>query len=271
MPSRMSKYHGNSRTSSSRYERNEDLYKNLYQTNDYSNISAVATLEKTNQVEIEKIKEMIRDRESYKKQKEVATIYPIEKKQETIIDIKNNFDEKTYDIRDVLTKAKETRKNDKDEIYKKNQYDYLLTSKTYNKKKEETENMSSELKEIINTITNNSELNKLSNSELSLDLLGDLKSNTIYDEGTESEAIKKIIAEEKKKSEIIEPEKDEIDKSFYTTSFKFSDKDFEDDENIIKETIKGKSNLGIKITLGIVLALITIITIYVVYINITSI
>jgi len=267
MPSRMSKYHGNSRTSSSRYERNEDLYKNLYQTNDYSNISAVATLEKTNQVEIEKIKEMIRDRESYKKQKEVATIYPIEKKQETIIDIKNNFDEKTYDIRDVLTKAKETRKNDKDEIYKKNQYDYLLTSKTYNKKNEETENMSSELKEIINTITSNSELNKLSNSELSLDLLGDLKSNTIYDEGTESEAIKKIIAEEKKKIE----EKDEIDKSFYTTSFKFSDKDFEDDENIIKETINTKKNLGIKIILGIVLILITIITIYVVYINITSI
>lgn len=267
MPSRMSKYHGNSRTSSSRYERNEDLYKNLYQTNDYSNISAVATLEKTNQVEIEKIKEMIRDRESYKKQKEVATIYPIEKKQETIIDTRNNFDEKTYDIRDVLTKAKETRKNDKDEMYKKNQYDYLLTSKTYNKKNEETENMSSELKEIINTITNNLELNKLSNSELSLDLLDDLKSNTIYDEGTESEAIKKIIAEEKKKIE----EKDEIDKSFYTTSFKFSDRDFEDDENIIKETINTKKNLGIKIILGIVLILITIITIYVVYINITSI
>ena len=267
MPSRMSKYHGNSRTSSSRYERNEDLYKNLYQTNDYSNISAVATLEKTNQVEIEKIKEMIRDRESYKKQKEVATIYPIEKKQETIIDTRNNFDEKTYDIRDVLTKAKETRKNDKDEIYKKNQYEYLLTSKSYNKKNEETENMSSELEEIIKTITNNSELNKLSNSELSLDLLDDLKSNTIYDEGTESEAIKKIIAEEKRKIE----EKDEIDKSFYTTSFKFSDKDFEDDENIIKETINTKKNLGIKIILGIVLILITIITIYVVYINITSI
>lgn len=272
MPSRMSRYHGNTRASSSRCERNEELYKNLYQTSNYSNISAVATLEKTNEIEIEKIRKMIRDRETYKKQKEIATIYPKEEKKEIKSLVVPDLEERNYDIRDVLTKAKEERKSE-NESYKKNQYDYLLNSKNHNRKKEiqNEETVSSELKEIINTITSNADLNKLSNSELSLDLLNDLKSNTIHNGEIENDAIRKIIEEEKRREEKLEAEKNiEMDKSFYTTNLGFSDKDFESEND---KFIKGskKDSLAVKIILGIVLVLITIITIYVVYINIKSI
>ena len=272
MPSRMSRYHGNTRASSSRCERNEELCKNLYQTSNYSNISAVATLEKTNEIEIEKIRKMIKDRETYKKQKEVASIYKKETEKENKVSIPTDFEEKNYDIRDVLTKAKEERKSAQDESYKKNQYEYLLNTKTYTGKKEiqNDEEISQELKEIINTITNNADLNKLSNSELSLDLLNDLKSNTIHNGEIENDSIRKIIEEEKRREEKMKAEANvEMDKSFYTTNLNFSDKDFELDDNIIQEAKKG--NLIIKFILGIILLLITIITIYVVYINIKSI
>lgn len=274
MPSRMSRYYGGSRTAASRSEKNEHLYKTLYQTNDYSNISAVATLDKTNEIEIDKIRKMIRDRETYKKQRELANIYPKEEKQERLVQQESIFDEKTYDIRDVLSKAKEERKTNQDELYKKNNYEYLLNSKAYNQKKESTdfESTKRELKEIINTITDNADLNKLSSSELSLDLLKDLKSNTITDGKIEDGAIRKIIEEERKRKEKIESEDNiEMDKSFYTTNLHFSNKDFEDEEDTINSIRKAKGNLVIKIGLGILLTLITLITIYVVYINITSI
>ena len=267
MPSRMSRYHGNSRTSNTRSERNEELYKNLYQTNDYSNITAVATLEKTNEIEIEKIRQMIRDRETYKKQKEVASIYKKEEIPKSVIQIPTDFEEKNYDIRDVLNKAKEERKIE--ESYKKNKYEDLLNTKAYTKKIEplKEELSKEELKEIIHTITNNADLNKLSNSELCLDLLNDLKSNTIHNSEIQSDSIRKIIEDEKKREEKIKKEQEEMDKSFYTTNLDFSDSDFDDD--IIKEA--KNNNLALKVILGIILVLITIITIYVVYINIKSI
>ena len=267
MPSRMNRYYG-TRTSNSRSERNRELYQSLYQsTNDYSNISMVATLEKPNEIEIDKIKQLIKDRETYQKQKEINNLYHKEELKEKIVPISEDIEDKNYDIRDVLSKAKEERKTDQNDVYRKNQYDYLLNSKAYAKKKEmpPKEDISKELKEIINTITNNAELNSLSTKDLSLDLLGDLKSNTMV--GKESTAIKKIIEDEKLKAK--DEEKSEMDKSFYTKSLGFSDKDFEDDSfNDIK---KAKGNIGVKIALGLLLLIITVITIYVVYINIKSI
>lgn len=267
MPSRMSRYHGNSRTFNTRSSRNEELYKNLYQTSNYSNITAVATLEKTNEIEIEKIRKMIKDRETYKKQKEVASIYKKEETPKSVVQTPIDFEEKNYDIRDVLNKAKEERKIE--EPYKKNKYEYLLDSKSYSKKDMIKEEISKEeLKELINTITNNADLNKLSNSELSLDLLNDLKSNTIHNNEIQNDSIMRIIEEEKRREEKIKQEQSEMDKSFYTTNLDFSDKDFDFDDTTIE--VK-KGNLAIKIVLGIVLLLITIITIYVVYINVKSI
>lgn len=265
MPSRMSRYY-NSKEANTRSERNAELYKSLYQTdNDYSNVSMVATLEHTNEIDLNKLKKLIKDRETYQKQKEVNNLYKKQEQQEKITPIIEDND-KSYDIRDVLLKAKEERKTDANSVYRKNQYDYLLNSKAYNKKEEPTEpDISKELKEIINTITNNAELNSLSTKDLSLDLLGDLKSNTVI--GNESTAIKKIIEDEKLKEK--DEEKVEMDKSFYTNSLGFSDKDFEDDSFI--EVKKAKGNVAIKVALSLLLLVITLITIYVIYINIKSI
>lgn len=263
MPSRMSRYYG-SRTSNSRSERNAELYKSLYQTaTDYSNVSMVATLEHPNEIEIDKIKQLIKDRETYQKQKEVSSLYKKQELKEKTVPVVEEVD-KSYDIRDVLNKAKEERKNE-DNSYKKNQYDYLLNSKAYTKKEPPKEDIKEELKDIINTITNNAELNSLSTKDLSLDLLGDLKSNTII--GKESTAIKKIIEDEKLKEK--DEDKVEVDKSFYTKSLGFSDKDFEDDSFV--DVKKAKGSTFIKVLLGVLLLIITVITIYVVYINVKSI
>ena len=269
MPSRMSRYHESSSVSS-RTEKNKELYDSLYDKNEYSNISGVTTIEKSNEIEIDKIRKLIKDRESYKKQREYNNLYHKEEKTEINTPvISSDYEEKNYDIKDVLNKAKEERKKEVDNTYKRNRYEYLLNSKAYNTKKDEIlDSTPEELKELINTITKTAEIKKLSNSELSLDLLDDLKANTIHD--NENDVIKKIIEEEKKRKEELEKEKNvEMDKTFFTTNLLFSDKDFED--NDIKNLIKTKEKIGVKIFLGIILVLITIVTIYVVYINITSI
>lgn len=258
LASRMERYYEKNNSSNSRTVRNENLYKNLYSTNDY--LSSVATLDKTNEIEIEKIKELIKDRETYQKQKETQMLYP--KKQTNSQNIIVDDDqEKKYDIKDALLKAKEERKNVK-ENYRKNQYEYLLTSNEYSKKLAMVEEENDKLTNLLKTIINNDELNKLSNTNLSLELLNDLKSDETINNESESTSIKKIINEEKK--EEIKEEPMELDKSFYTTSLNFSDKDFDLENSFVEE----KNNNVIKIILGIVLVLITIATVYVIFINV---
>ena len=87
-----------------------------------------------------------------------------------------------------------------------------------------------EIKELFNTITNTSMLNKLGDKELSLDLLDELKSNdnTVIES---SETIRNILDQTKE-----EPEAEqEMDKSFYTKSMNLEE-DLEplmnDDDNI---------------------------------------
>ena len=103
------------------------------------------------------------------------------------------------------------------------------------------------LKELINTISNTSMLNSMTDKELSLDLLDDLKSNenTV---SSGSESIKKLL-EEAKKSESKKEEKTEIDKSFYTSSLGFKEEDFEELTDI-KNHLK-TNNILIKILVSI--------------------
>lgn len=265
MASRMEKYYNNPPISR-RSQKNANLYRTLYDGGEYTNIASVATIDKTNEVDITKIRQMIKDRENYKRQRELNQILkPVSndiKKEEPI----PYEEEKTYDIRDVLTKAKETRKVDeKYESIKKQKYDYLLNSKLYQKKPEKIEEeKEDELKELINTITNTSKINKLKDAELSLDLLEDLKSdnNTMI----ESSAVRAIIEEEKKRQEEKEEENNiEIDKSFYTAGLNFDEKDFEDLKELTNDV--KKNNTFIKIILIIILIIVILVAGYFIYIN----
>lgn len=269
MASRMEKYYNNPPVSR-RSQKNIDLYRTLYDNEEYTNIASVATIDKTNEVDITKIRQMIKDRENYKKQREINQIIKPVSKEEKIEQPIPYEEEKTYDIRDVLSKAKETRKVDeKYESIKKQKYDYLLNSKLYQKKPEKIEDYveEKELKELINTITSTSKINKLKDEELSLDLLEDLKSdnNTII----ESSSVRAIIEEEKKRQEDIEKEKNiEVDKSFYTSSLNFDEKDFEDLKDVTPN--EKKNNIWVKVILTIILILVVLIVGYIIYANLKT-
>ncbi|MEG0826246.1 MAG: hypothetical protein RR404_02120 [Bacilli bacterium] len=269
MLSRLNRYYEVDVIPTKRIEKNEKLYKNLYETVDYSNIASVATMERTNEIDLAKIKQMLKDRDNYKKRQECQSFSKnekrIDKPQEKYI-----AQDKSYDIRDVLSKAKEERPDDETAQFLRNKhYDYLLTSQVYNKKRElELDEKEEKLKSIINTLTN-LDLNNLTGSELSLDLLDDLKSNTVSN-NIENSSVRRLINEENARNIKIEQEKNvEMDKSFYTSNMGFNDKDFDKLVPLKKENEKSsKKDLAIKIILSILLVIITLITIYVVYINI---
>ena len=260
MPSRMERYYETSSDGPSRSRKNQELYNQIYEENtydnkfnnkEYSNISGVAETPDTSTINIQKIREMINSREE--------KIKPIEKekvevKEENIVDAYE--EQKNYDINDVLNKAKDERPLEQTNDYHSlknlelNILKNLNISDEKGVKKEVIEEKESivekntnnldEIPELLNTITNTSMLNKLGDKELSLDLLGDLKSNGTTFIGT-SDAIKNVLDETNKKEEKEKNEKkedkDEIDKSFFTKSLdlkdslKYLDGDQDDDED----------------------------------------
>lgn len=247
MPSRMERYYEPAPEATERSSRNQNIYQNMYNNSEYTNIEGVATSPIQNEIDIEKIKEMlqIRDttRASHERMKEAEPIArPV-------------IDEKNYDIRDILNRAKDERSEADTQYHKlrNTQYDILknIQVKPPQNHNEEEPN----LKELIHTITNTSMLNKLGDQELSLNMLSELQSNehTL----TDTNYIDRVLKEEKEKTE------PELDHSFYTSSLNFGAGDFEELKEM-KTTLK-KNNALIKILLIALSGLIIIglaITIY---------
>lgn len=220
MASRMERYYKSELVNTGRSDKNKSLYKQIEDLDSYTNIEGVATIEKTNEIDISKVKEMLNNRENYKKQQQLRRIMSDEVQEKQIEEQEEKIEhQRNYDINDIISKMKkETPKEDTK--YRS------LTDKHYNTLKELNKNNKSnideeDLKELINTIVDNSSLNSSSQDD-DVGLLDELKSNTIV--GTAS-SIKKIIDEEKEKK--IE-DTAEIDNSFYTSSFGFTQRDFEE-------------------------------------------
>ena len=154
-------------------------------------------------------------------------------------------EQKNYDIRDVLNKAKSER-TDRDSKYSKTNYNILSESNL------NTNVTSDQLKDMIETISNNSK-----NSYTS-DLLDDLKS--ICDPNLKSKIKEQEENNDLQNTKLIQ---DNIDKSFFTSSMDFSSEDFEDLKEI-KENIK-KNNLLTKVLLFILLVIIVTGTLLLIY------
>lgn len=233
MPSRMEKYYINSQSRTSRTTRNTELYRNLYDGKEYTNVEGIATIEKSNEIDLNKIQELLKAHEEFKQDKK-----PIIKRQiRKIEEETDDTEEKNYDIMDVLNKAKNEYNDDnKSRSLKNTQYNIL---KNINIKEKEDDDS---LKDLINTITNTSVLNKLGDRDLSLNLLEELKSDNNTMIGAKgSNDIFKVDLERVKDRD----DNDEIDKSFYTSSLNFDEKDFEQ-LNDIKSSLK-KNNILITI------------------------
>lgn len=235
MASRMDRYHSTTNERAKRSYRNEKLYDTIYSDDiEYSNVEGIAKIEKTNEIDLNRIKEMLRKEEEKNKAKRFQPVF-----KKNISFPEPNFDdnkeERNYDIRDILSQAKKEKmeeENDKYRNLKNTQYNILknikLDDEIINKKPSEIEE-SEQLKELIHTITNTSMLNKLNDQDLSLDLLKDLKSDDTNTSNFNRSSIKEILEEEKEKHNTsIKDNTSDYDKSFFTSSLNFSDDDFEE-------------------------------------------
>ena len=74
MASRMDRYKNQESVRLGRSEKNQSLYEQIASLDSYTNIEGVATIEKTNEIDISKVKEMLKNRENFKKQKEIERI-----------------------------------------------------------------------------------------------------------------------------------------------------------------------------------------------------
>lgn len=235
MASRMDRYYEEEQIPKKRSERNQTLYRDIYENVSYSNIEGVATIDKGQEIDINKVKQMLKNREEYLNQK--TFIKPVE------VPTKKIEDEKNYDIREVLNLAKENRNNsDKYKSINNTSYDIFKDLREKRHREMVNGNDDTYLKELVDTIIDTGSLNSMSDKELSLDLLDDLKSSekTIKDK----ETITNIINDVKKE------EKNELDKSFFTSSLGFKEDDFEE-LNDIKQNLKTNNTL-IKILLVII-------------------
>ena len=251
MASRMDRYYKDELVTSGRSSKNKSLYEQIEDLESYTNIEGVATIEKTNEIDISKVQEMIKNRENYKKQKQLRGILKEEKEQ--LEQFPEYIEEpRNYDIKDLFSKIEaESDEENKYRRLDKEQIE-LLKSLKQKEKEYDIQKEEKELKELINTINGSTALNNLSLSDEDVGLFDDLKSDTMVGDAS---SIKKILEEEKKERKI-EDTNIEIDKDFYTSSFGFTKSDFEELKNI-NHNIK-KSNKFIIVLLITVIALLAI-------------
>ena len=154
MGSRMERYYRANGKLKSRAAKNEDLYRTIYDMGEYSNIEGIASIEKTNQIDLTQIQELLKSVDSHNK-KEVPQ--PVAEKSEQTSSVGVSLmddEEKSYDIRDVLNKAKTERGQTSSEHHHLNNTQYNILKKI--KLDEPIEKDEQELKELIHTITNTS-------------------------------------------------------------------------------------------------------------------
>ena len=245
MPSRMERYY-NPPEKKSRASKNKELYRTIYDEVEYSNVEGISVIEKNEKIDINKIRELINGT------KEVSKPKPI--KEEPVLPvIEDEEEEKSYDIRDVLDKAKSERQ-EKTSRFANTQYNIL---KGISLDKEVRTSLSEDdLKNMIETISNNSK------NRYTTDLLDDLKS--IHDPNLARKVEEKV--EDMSENDDIQSTKliqSNIDKSFFTSSLEFSSDDF-DDFKEMKETIK-KNNVLTKVLLFILLVIIIMGVLFLIY------
>ena len=229
MATRMDKYG----TTGSRSQKNKNLYNDIYTYDNYSNIEGIADIEKNNQVDITKVKELLESREKYQRQREYRRFSDYKEKETEPIKTRRfpELEEKTYDIRDVLKNAIENKEpDDKERVLRNTQYDILknIDVKKELKKEDYYDDPEEELKDLIQTIHENSVLSK--KDFTSTDLLSDLKDDDtkVGELSNVKDLIKENIKEEPIKTRKVSKKSDtNYDRSFFTSSLKLSKSDFD--------------------------------------------
>jgi hypothetical protein len=134
LASRMDRYYGSEYEKNNRSQKNQDLYQTIYEDNRYTNIEGIADIEKTNEVDISKIKEMLKSREDYQKNKKYMQILNRSHNYSSYQETEEDEDDRNYDINDVLSKAHNERGNNTVDYHslKNTQYNILKNIKLDN-------------------------------------------------------------------------------------------------------------------------------------------
>lgn len=262
MVSRMEKYYKNEIDSKQRSQKNKELYRSIYDTGEYSNIEGIATIDKNNEIDITKVRNTLRNRENYKRQKQYRqlTKQKIDYEEENVSHDFAIKEQKNYDIRDILSKAKDKKPiEDTPRSLDNTNYNILKNLKLNSEKEYHKDFEDDELKELINTITNTSMLNQMDDKELGLNMF-DLEDTT---ESESKESVKQLLEQAKKYQESKSDISSDLDDSFYTSSLNFNKEDFEEANEYVKKK-KSKKILS-KILLFVGLIVITGLIIFGVY------
>ena len=237
MPSRMEKYYQTDNTINRRTNKNKDLYNEIHNNLDYDSIKPVSNI---NEISPAKLNEMLKNENRIE-----PKTYQVKNRSANI----EENEDSSYDINEALERAKNNSviKSDYHKL-KEEQLNLLKKIESYKASKQEQDE---NLNELLNTIASTKLLNDLNDRDLSLGLLGDLKSgneNTVVG-GIDS--INKVM-HDIPKVKLDDSEKNEIDRSFYTSSMNFNDEDF-DDIKEIKNKLKRNNSLMKIMIVGIAL------------------
>ncbi len=238
--------------------------KNLYDDSNYDVFSSNETIiDTSNEIDITKLKEIIKSREDYKKEHAYRTL--IEDKQKESYDyIKDynthEYEEKNYDINTLLNKViKEKHENNNKKLIN-TQYD-ILSKLDVRSKKVNTKEEDDKLQKLIDDIIKKDEEEEIQEEkpvDLLEDLLGD---NTSITEGFKDESNKTLPALEKNNDDFLADTKSNksID-DFLEDSIVFDDDDFEDFKNIEKEH---KGNTVLKVIIFVIVVVLCTVAIFV--------
>ena len=222
----MERYYKKETQGNSRTKRNTRLYNSIYSYGKYSNIEGIASIDNTNQIDITKVKKMLETREKYQAERKYRRLTNEENVVQELPKVRSRYKEedRTYDIMDVLTKAREKKEpDDKERVLSKTSYDVLKNLDLKRKNSVEDYNNEDDLKDMIQTISNTSMLNKLDDADLAADMFSDLKGHNEDTQVGNLNNIKELIEEnknnEKKKEQT-------MDNSFFTSNLKLKKKDF---------------------------------------------
>ena len=247
MASRMDRYKEDESRITGRSDRNKSLYKQIEDLDSYTNIAGVATIDNKNSIDLEKVKDLLRH--SDKKEEIILD--------EETIEEKELEETRKYDIKDLLSKAKD---NDNEESkYRSLSKEHYKLLEELNKRNQQNKKMKEmeevELEELVKTISDMEPVDENSIDGDDVGLLDDLKSDTMVGDAA---SIKKIIEEEKEFTKELDTMK--LDNSFYTSSFSFTKRDFEELKDINHKIKKG--NKFIIALLILIIILIVVASIY---------
>ncbi|MFA7688519.1 MAG: hypothetical protein WCX96_00300 [Bacilli bacterium] len=260
----------------SRFNRNKDLYKTIYDGENYNTSEQVSIEPK--EVGIDSIREKHLSREEYQKTKDYKEAISVATVDEEPVIEEEVMEEKVYDINSIIEKAKQNRELDDNGRLKNTSYDILsklnisntIIQDTDEIKEQKAETEKEELKTLIDTVTSHEHTKT---ATLLSDLLPD-NDNTIVTEAlsetvtTETTIVKEKeefsndeLKKEKEDSINEEFKEDKIDKSFFTGSYKFTKNDIEGLENINK-TVKSNNTI-IRILLFLLGVIVTIVVLFI--------